>query len=99
MRITTYAVTYKLKVKAVLTTPSTSYIPFYYKRGLGSLFCPGAGPIFRKFGSITAHELFQNQNEFQDLGNFIQFTRDSELSYIGETVEMHKEETKLPPGL
>ena len=96
VRITTYAVTYKLKVKSVFTVSSTSNIPFYYKKGLSKLFCPGVGPTCRKMGTITARELFQNQNEFQDHGSYMEFTNDSELSYIGETVEMHKAVTKLP---
>ena len=96
VRITTYAVTYKLTVKSVFIIPSTSKIPFYYKKGLGKLFCPGAGPTCRRFGTITAHELFQNQNEFQDHGSYMEFTKDAELSYIGEAVEMHKDVTKWP---
>lgn len=92
--ITTYAVTYKLNVKVLFSVPATSYIPFYYKNFLGKLCCAGAGPTCRKFGHVTAHELFQKEDEFQDLGHTIQFTKDSELSYVAETVEMRK--TELP---
>ena len=96
VRITTYAVTYKLKVKSLFTISSTSYIPIYYKKGLGKLFCPGIGPTCRRYGFITARELFQNLSGVQDLDDYIEYTNDSELSYIGETVEMHKEVTKWP---
>ena len=96
VRITTYAVTYKLKVKARFIIPSTSYIPFYYKKGLGKLICPGVGPACRKFGSISAYELFRNQNGIQYHGTYMEFAMDSELSYIGEAVEMHKDVTKWP---
>ena len=94
--ITTYAVTYKLKVKVIISVPATSSIPFYYRR-TGGLNCCGGGGRMR--GEITAAELFQDQNEFQDLGYCIQFRKESELSYVGETVELYKEETKLPPRL
>ena len=90
VRITTYAVTYKLNVKAVISAPSTSRIQFYYTSsgccGLTSRRVPGY---------VTAREIFQNQNEFQDLGYYIQFTVYSQLSYIGEVAEMHKEEAPL----
>ena len=95
VKITTYAVTYTTNVKIVISAPSTSYIPFYYKKYLGNLFCAGGGSCCRKFGFVNARELFQNETEFQDLGHSVQFTRDSQLSYIGEVVEMYKEETPL----
>ena len=95
VRITTYAVTYKLKVKAMVSAPATSYIPFYYKRCLGNFCCAGAGPTFRKFGYITARELFERQDNFRDLGYCVQFTTESEVSYIGETAEMTKREESL----
>ena len=53
VEIITYAVTYKLPVKAVISAPSNSYVPFYYKGWLGNLCCAGAGPTFRKFGYIA----------------------------------------------
>lgn len=95
VKITTYAVTYKIDVKIAISAAATSYIPFYYKNYLGSLFCAGGGSCCRKFGFITARELFQNETEFEDLGNFVQFTRNSQLSYICEVAEMYKEETPL----
>lgn len=90
VKITTYAVTYKLAVKTIFSAPSTSYIPFYYR---GSGCCGLTRP--RRFGYITAHELFQRETDFQDLGYAIQFTKDSELSYISEVAEMRKQETPL----
>ena len=93
--ITTYAVTYKLNVKVEFSVPATSYIPFYYKNFLGRLCCAGAGPTCRKFGHITAQELFKNEENFQDLGHTIQFMKDSELSYVAEAVEMCKKELPL----
>ena len=95
VEIITYAVTYTLPVKAVISAPSNSYIPFYYKGWLGNLCCAGAGPTFRKFGYITALELFRSEDNFRDLGYCVQFTKASELSYIGETVEMYKKEKEL----
>lgn len=95
VEITTYAVTYKLPVRSVFSAPVSSYIPFYYKGWLGNLCCAGAGPTFRKFGYVTATELFQLQNNFCNLGYCVQFTKDSELSYVAETVEMYKKEEGL----
>ena len=101
VRITTYAVTYKVKVKIVISVPVTSYISFYYtksdERCLRLPCCGGNTNQQRFFGYVTAFEIFQNQNNFQDLGHCIQFQVDSELSYVGETVELHKEMIKLPP--
>ena len=100
--ITTYAVTYKVKVKVIVSVPATSYIPFYYKKYICNLLCSCLRrrcKSQRYFGFITAQELFKNQNEFQDLGYCIQFTAESVLSYIGETVELHKELKKLQPSI
>ena len=99
VRITTYVVTYKRKVKVVFSVPSTSRIPIYFRRNwLELLFlkCLGSSRALR-LEYIDGFDLFQNQNEFQDLGYCIQFSVDSELSYVGETVELYKELTKLPP--
>jgi len=90
--ITTYVVTYKLRVNAVISAPVTSYIPFYFRR-IGNNCCGGrSNPIF---GYVTAYELFQNQEGFQDLGYCVQFKKEAELSYVGETVEFYKEMKKL----
>ena len=91
--ITTYAVTYRLNVKAVICAQPNSYIPFYFSRS----GCCGLRSR-RVFGYITARELFQEQNEFQDLGYCVQFTIYSHLSYIGEVAEMYKQEMPLPVG-
>ena len=90
VKITTFAVTYRLNVKTVFSAPSTSYIPFYYR---GSGCCGLTRP--KRFGYITAHELFQYETDFQDLGYAVQFSKDSELSYISEVAEMRKQETPL----
>ena len=102
MRITTYAVTYKVKVKVVISAPVTSYISFYYTRSDERFripCCGGRTNQRRSFGYVTAFEMFRNQKDFQDLGHCIQFKVDSELGYVGETVELHKEMTELPPTL
>ena len=101
VRITTYAVTYKVKVKAIVSVPATSYIPFYYKKYICNLLCSCQRrrcTSKRYIGYIFAQELFQNQNEFQNLGYCVQFTTESVLSYIGETVELHKELKKWQPS-
>jgi len=88
--ITTYAVTYKLNVKSVFSAPATSSIPFDFKSsgccGLTSRRVPGY---------VNARELFQNENDFEDLGYRVQFTVRFQLSYISEVAEMRKKETPL----
>ena len=94
--ITTYAVTYKATVNAVFTTPTTNKIPFFYKSRCAKLICSGSGPTCRSFGFITAEELFQNEANFTVNGNEIVFTRETDLSYLGETLQMYKTEQPLP---
>ena len=93
--ITTYAVNYKANLKAVFAVPMSNVIPFYYKSGLGKLCCAGIGPTCRKLGYITAEELFQGQNEYSVDGGNITFSRETELSYLAETIEMYKVEQPL----
>ena len=95
VRITTYVVTYKRRVKVVFSVPVTSRIPIYFRRYWLELLCI-EWKRFRRLKYVDGFDLFQNQNEFQDLGYCIQFSVDSELSYVGETVELYKELTKLP---
>ena len=90
--ITTYAVNYKTNLKAAFVTPTSNVIQFYYKSGLGKLCCAGIGPRGRKLGYVTAEELFQGQNEYSVDGGSINFCQETELSYLAETVEMHKVE-------
>ena len=96
--ITTYAVTYKLNVKAIFSVPVSSYIDVHYKKPLCGCF----GAVFTRVcmlkqnGYITAQELFQDENEFQVIsGSQVQFTKELELSYLSETAEMRKEEKPL----
>lgn len=94
--ITTHAVTYKTYVKVVFTIPVTSAIEFHYKSQSKICCCGGGGNQIIRYGSITARELFQNENEFQEIGGCnLQFTKESELSYLSETAEMRKTETPL----
>ena len=101
VRITTYAVTYKVNVNVKVNIPITSFIPFYYRKSVSCLFCCcccGCGG--QKFGYITAQELFPpDQKNVYNLGYCIQFISQSVLSYVGETVELYKEEIKLPPKM
>ena len=90
VRITTYAVTYKVNVNVKVSIPITSHIPFYYKKSCSLCCC-------KKIGYVTAQELFPpDQKNVINLGYCIQYNAQSVLSYVGETVELYKEETKLP---
>jgi len=93
--ITTYAVNYKANLKAAFAVSMSNVIPFYYKSGLGKLCCAGIGPTCRRVGYITAEELFQGQNEYNVDGGNITFSRETELSYLAETIEMYKVEQRL----
>ena len=95
MTITTYTVNYKANLKAVFAVPSSNVIPFYYKSGLGKLCCAGIGPTCQKLGFISAGELFQGQNEYNIDGGNITFSRETELSFLAETIEMYKVEQQL----
>jgi len=93
--ITTYAVTYKITIKAVFTTPTTNLIPFFYKSRCSKIFCAGSGPTCRSFGFITAEELFRYETNFNVNGDEVIFTRETDLSYLGETIQMYKTEQPL----
>ena len=95
VQIITYAVSYVLAVKVAFTIPMAAVIRFYYKSGLGKLLCAGNGAACRKSGFVTAEELFRNEDEFNVNGGWIHFTRETDLSYLGETIEMFKELTPL----
>jgi len=93
--ITTYAVTYKITINTVFTTPTTNAIPFFYKSRCSKLFCAGTGPTCRSSGFITAEELFRSEPNFKVAGDDVTFTRETDLSYLGETIQMYKTETPL----
>lgn len=89
--ISTYAVNYKVNLNAVFTSPVSNVIPFFYKSGLGKLCCPGFGPTCRKWGFIFAQELFEGEKGFTFEGSTVTFSREADLSYLAETIEMFKE--------
>ena len=93
--ITTYAVTYKVTINAVFSTPTHNWIPLYYKSRFSKLFCAGTGPACRSNGFITAEELFQHETDFTVVKDDVTFTRETYLSYLGETIQMHKMEKPL----
>jgi len=98
VEITTYTVNYKIGVRALFSAPATASIPIYYKKGIISrlLCCSGTDTFCRKTGFITAEELFQMENDYYNENDTtITFAKDTELSYLCETVEMHKEESPI----
>lgn len=90
VRITTYAVTYESEVKIQLTVDTKSGIPIKYRtpvlRLLGGLITAG--------GILTAKEIFANENDLTDDGANITFSRMSKVSYLGEEVEIVKDEVR-----
>jgi len=98
VEITMYIATvnYRLGVQALFSVPASASIPIYYKKGIGLLCCSGTGPTCCKTGVITAEELFQMENNYYNENDTtIMFAKDKELSYLCETVEMHKEESPI----
>jgi len=99
VEITTYTVNYKIGVQVRFFVHATTSIPIYYKCRLCALLCSGVGRngvgrICCKSGAITAEELFQMEDNYNndDRTGMISFTKDAELSYLCEVIEMHKEE-------
>jgi len=95
VKITTYAVTYNITTNAVFTTPTTNVIAFYYKSGCGKICCGGTGSVCRSNGFISAEELFRYENNFKVDQDEVTFTRETNISYLGETVQMCKTEKPL----
>jgi len=93
VKITTYAVTYKTSVKVEFSVVSTARIRFFYKPAWSVYCC--AGTACRTSGYITAEDLFENQFEYNLSGGTVSFTEETTLSYIGEVLQMNKEETRL----
>ena len=93
VKITTYAVTYKTSVKVEFSAPSTARINFSYKPAW-SVYCCAGNPC-RLYGHITAEDLFENQFEYNLSGGIVTFSEETNLSYIGEVLQMNKEEVPL----
>ena len=89
--ITTWAVTYESEVKTRLTVDSKTKIPIKYRTPLAQLL----GGFGTSNGFLTAKELFCNECEFEDNGTNITFSRMSKMSYLGEEVEIIKDENRL----
>ena len=96
MKITTYSVTYKATINAEFTTSRTNMIPISYKSRFAKLFCIGDCSACRSTGFIAAEELFQYETNFNVNEKYVTFTRETDLSYLGETIQMYKTEKPLP---
>lgn len=86
--IKTYAVTYESDVKIQLTVDAKSAIPIKYRTPVSRLL----GGLTTSGGILTAKEVFANENDFKDDGVNITFSRMSKISYLGEEVEIVKDE-------
>jgi len=93
VKITTYAVTYKTSVKVEFSVSCAARIRFFYKPAWSVYFC--AGTACRSTGHITAEDLFENQFEYNLSNGIVSFTEETDLSYIGEVLQMNKESTLL----
>lgn len=86
--ITTWAVTYEADVKIQLTVDAKSGIPVKYRTPVSRIF----GGFIVSSGLLTAKEIFAQEEDFEDDGVNITFSRMSKMSYLGEEVEIIKEE-------
>lgn len=86
--ITTYAVTYESEVKIQLTVDAKSGIPVKYRTPVSRIL----GGLTTSSGILTAKEVFVNEKDFNDEGANITFSRMSKISYLGEEVEIIKDE-------
>ena len=93
VKITTYAVTYKSTLKVQFSVQCYQSICFAYIPRWALYFCGGSGCL--RFGSITAEDLFENEMDFNLSDGIITFIQDTELSYLGEVLEMNKQEVAL----
>ena len=90
--ITTWAVTHESDVKIRVTVDSKAGLPIKYRTHLSQLF----GGLSTSTGYLTAKDIFENKEDFNDDGVNITFSSMSTISYVGEDVEIIKEELPFP---
>ncbi len=87
--ITTWAVTHESNVKIQVTADSKARIVVKYRTRLSQVL----GGFMTSTGVLTAKEIFENEEDCKDDGVNVTFSSKSTISYVGEEVEIVKEET------
>ena len=90
--ITTWAVTHESDVKVRVTVDSKAGLPIKYRTRLSQVL----GGLSTSAGYLMARDIFENEEDFNDDGVNITFSSMSTISYVGEDVEIIKEEMPLP---
>jgi len=92
--ITTWAVTYEAKTITKFTVDAHAMLPVQYR----SLISRLVGGCYISTGYLTAMDIFADEDSFQfdPMHNTVTFTRVSRVSYIGEEVDIRKNDDKLP---
>ena len=85
-KITTYAVTYKCDTFTRITVDAKAYIEVIYATYFSNLL----GKFLKSTGFVTAEDIFEGEDNYEEIDGNVTFTRDGEVSYLGEEIEIHK---------
>lgn len=86
-KITTYAVTHESKTVTRLIVDPKAFIRVRYLSYFSKTFLGG---FWKSEGIITAEDLFTDEEDYEEVEEYITFTSESKVSYLGEEVEVHK---------
>ena len=86
-KITTWAVTYESKTRTKLTVDAHAFIMVHFHTWISRVL----GGACTSIGTLTAEELFANEEAFKSEDGVVTFERDGKISYLGEEVEIIKE--------
>ena len=87
--IRTWAVTYQADTVVQFSVDAEAALEFLYKKR----FC--CYPCILKTGYLTAKFLFADEEDYEIKDDILTFKRKGKISYLGEEVEITKEETVL----
>lgn len=92
--ITTWAVTYEAKTITRFTVDAHATLPVQYRSLLSRLI----GGCYISTGYLTAMDIFSDEDNFQvdHMHNTVTFTRVGRVSYLGEEVDIKKDNQELP---
>ena len=95
--ITTWAVTYEASTITKFTVDAHAHLPVQYR----SLISRLVGGCYISTGYLTAMDIFADEDRFQfdPMHNTVTFTRVGRVSYLGEEVDIKKNDQKLPTNL
>jgi len=93
-KVTTWAVTYEANTITKFTVDAHAMLPVRYRSRISRLI----GGCFMSTGYLTAIDLFEDEDNFQfdSMENIGTFTRKGRVSYLGEEVDVQKNDTKIP---